>query len=252
MVSRSQGVGACARCAHPKPPGRVKFCSDDCAALARAEREKDRRAGRLSACRRCGGPKESGVRGGKYCSECRRVIGDSSQQMEQERSRRRARRELIGRLQGGDRIARRTGDAPEGQKWCARCQEFRLLSSFSPRASGGQAPYCKPCQRAYGTERRLKLNFGITWDEYDLMLACQDGRCAICGGKPRKYNLSVDHDHKTGEIRGLLCSRCNHKLLGSANDDPARLRRAANYLEEFGPREVFGEARFVPGYGGAA
>ncbi len=93
----------------------------------------------------------------------------------------------------------------------------------------------------------MLLNFGLTWDEYDMLLACQDHRCAICGGKPRKHALSVDHDHNTGEVRGLLCSRCNHKLLGSANDDPARLRKAADYLETYGPREVFGRPRYVPG-----
>jgi len=97
-------------------------------------------------------------------------------------------------------------------------------------------------------ERRLRLTFGLTWDEYDFLLGCQGGVCAICSGRPRKYALAVDHDHKTGEIRGLLCSRCNHKLLGSANDDPARLRKAADYLEEFGPREVFGQRRFIPGF----
>lgn len=155
-------------------------------------------------------------------------------------------------MANGERIARR-GDAPPGTKWCPRCQDFRPTTSFPKRSeSGRSAAYCRPCQKFYNSERRLKLVFGLTWDEYELMLACQDWRCAICGGKPRKNLLSVDHDHKTGEIRGLLCSRCNHRVLGAANEDPERLRRAARYLEEFAPREVFGEAKHVPGYGDPA
>lgn len=205
----------------------------------------------MAACQRCGGPKEIGSRGRKYCDECRRVIADSSAQMESERGRRRHLASIEARVEAGDRIARQTVTAPRGQKWCARCQEFRPETSF-PRNGERLAAYCKPCQRAYNAERRLRINFGITWDEYDLLFACQDGRCAICGGRPRKYNLSVDHCHQTGEIRGLLCSKCNHKLLGSANDNPERLRRAADYLEEFAPREVFGRPRYVPGSDGAA
>lgn len=139
----------------------------------------------------------------------------------------------------------------EGTKWCKRCAEFRELGEFPVRKDSRKpATYCRPCQSAYNTERRLRLMFGMTWDDYELLLVCQDYRCAICRGRPRKNILAVDHDHKTGEIRGLLCSRCNHRLLGSANDDPQRLRAAADYLESFRPRDVFGRPRFVPGKGG--
>lgn len=64
----------------------------------------------------------------------------------------------------------------------------------------------------------------------------QQGRCAICettmriGGKPGMDQEHVDHDHTTGEVRGLLCSRCNTSI-GKFNDDPALLRRAADYIE---------------------
>jgi hypothetical protein len=61
----------------------------------------------------------------------------------------------------------------------------------------------------------------------------QGGRCAICGKVPRSRRLAVDHDHKTGEVRGLLCASgdfgCN-KGLGYFNDDPELLRRAYEYL----------------------
>ena len=239
----------CERCGGAKP-GRNKYCSDECSALAKADKRRERAAASQAACKRCGGVKEPGRRGSKYCDECRRVVADQSQAHEFERSRRRNLAARAEREANGQRIARKTLGVTEGHKWCARCQQEWPLSSFPPRATkSGGGVYCKPCQRSYNRERRLKLEFGLSWDDYDLLLICQDGRCAICGGKPRKYGLAVDHDHKTGEIRGLLCSRCNHRMLGAANDDPARLRKAADYLEEFGPREVFGQRRFIPGFG---
>lgn len=70
--------------------------------------------------------------------------------------------------------------------------------------------------------------------QYDAMLAAQDGVCAICstdkpGGNSSRFH--IDHDHASGEIRGLLCSRCN-QMLGYAQDDPKRLLGAADYLRK--------------------
>ena len=63
------------------------------------------------------------------------------------------------------------------------------------------------------------------------MLEHQGGVCAICKRPPRgKLPLNVDHDHKTGAVRGLLCWTCNHRLLPAAQDDWKRLTRAAEYL----------------------
>jgi len=66
---------------------------------------------------------------------------------------------------------------------------------------------------------------------YDQMLAAQGGACAICLKKPKtgKRILEVDHDHKTSKIRGLLCWRCNYRLLGKGST-PELLRRAADYM----------------------
>lgn len=238
----------CARCGGPRPKGRTRYCGDDCWKLSLAERTRLKDDKRVRACHRCGGPKSKGVQGGRFCDECRRVVADASSAAEIERARRRNMSKLDAKLDSGKRIHRRDLDTPEGLKWCARCQEFRPLTSFAKRKDiNKQVSYCIPCQKAYNRERRVWLHYGITYDEYELLLACQDFRCAICLGRPRKNALSVDHDHKTGEIRGLLCSRCNHRLLGSANDDPARLRKAADYLEAYAPRDVFGEAKHVPG-----
>lgn len=207
----------------------------------------------MAACKNCGGPKELGVRGGKFCAVCREKIQDASAQIDRERRRRKRVAEIQQKLDDGELVLRHPVTFREGDKWCPRCQDYRPKDAFPTRTDTKKhAAYCRPCQKAYNQERRLKLHYGIDWDEYEFLLAAQDYRCAICQGRPRKHTLAVDHDHKTGEIRGLLCSRCNHRLLGSANDDPARLRRAADYLEQFHPREVFGESRFIPGFGGTA
>jgi len=73
--------------------------------------------------------------------------------------------------------------------------------------------------------------YGLTAEAYQEMWEVQNGRCAICLNKQGKKKLAVDHNHKTGRIRGLLCTRCNHKLLGSAKDNPEILKRAVGYLE---------------------
>jgi hypothetical protein len=82
---------------------------------------------------------------------------------------------------------------------------------------------------------QLKSTFGITRDDYNVMLAAQDGKCAICGtttpGNSRVFNFSVDHNHETDEIRGLLCELCNRGL-GHFGDDPERLEAAARYLRK--------------------
>lgn len=84
-------------------------------------------------------------------------------------------------------------------------------------------------QRKKAHLRTLK-RYGITAEDYDHMFAEQNGLCAICG-RPDSRALSVDHDHETGKVRGLLCSKCNF-LLGYADDDPEILTRAIEYLAE--------------------
>lgn len=79
-------------------------------------------------------------------------------------------------------------------------------------------------------ERELKLRYGMTYAEYEAMLVSQGGVCAICGGSPGKHRLHVDHDHKTGKVRALLCIKCN-AALGATNDDIHHLFAMAMYLE---------------------
>jgi len=66
--------------------------------------------------------------------------------------------------------------------------------------------------------------------DYEALLALQGGGCAICGGHPRTERLHVDHDHKTSEVRGLLCSACNRELLDGIRHSARLASRAAVYL----------------------
>lgn len=91
-------------------------------------------------------------------------------------------------------------------------------------------------------ERYLERTYGITGDEYWAIYEWQGGVCYICeraNGKTKK--LSVDHDHKTGFVRGLLCSPCNKDVLGHLKDDPKACIRAALYLLRPPAFSVIGE-----------
>ena len=82
-------------------------------------------------------------------------------------------------------------------------------------------------------ERRLKYYYGITIADYDNMMETQKGVCKLCQGLDgtRWERLAVDHCHKTGKVRGLLCDKCNRGL-GQLNDDPNLVLKAYNYLLE--------------------
>lgn len=80
--------------------------------------------------------------------------------------------------------------------------------------------------------------YGISLEQYDLILKQQDGKCAICLREERSKNkadgvvkaLAIDHNHITGVVRGLLCSSCNRGI-SKLGENPMILRRAADYLE---------------------
>jgi len=112
---------------------------------------------------------------------------------------------------------------PEGERWCAGCQSFVPLFY----CSGSR---CKACASSAAHEKRLESTYGISPEDYLRIFAAQGGRCGICRNKPRTIRFAVDHDHKTGEVRGILCKRCNHDLLGGGHDDVMMLFRAIQYL----------------------
>lgn len=103
----------------------------------------------------------------------------------------------------------------------------------------GTARLCPTCRRlnTKASRRRahhkaIEAKYGISGEEYDALYEAQGGRCAICRTSTGKAKmLAVDHDHKTGIVRGLLCGSCNHRLLGAAHDGTEILVRAIEYLE---------------------
>jgi hypothetical protein len=69
----------------------------------------------------------------------------------------------------------------------------------------------------------------MTVEQYDRMFKAQKGVCAICGRPPKTVRLAVDHNHKTGKVRGLLCFRCNFRIVRKWNVE--LLRKILFYLE---------------------
>lgn len=105
--------------------------------------------------------------------------------------------------------------------------------------------YCRKCAPDVGREKRLAARFAITLLEYSQLLEAQGGVCAICKLAPKNSRYHVDHNHKTGLIRGILCMWCNHKLLAGARESIEILESALTYLKEPPARKLFG-VRFVP------
>lgn len=125
---------------------------------------------------------------------------------------------------------------------CSSCKLPKADSEFYKDATrpSGFYRYCKVCsneKRRLDAKRnpdkyrnsRLKHYFGITMEQYRKLLKSQKDVCAICSQPEQKKLLAVDHDHRTGKIRGLLCSNCNMGL-GKFKDDKELLKKAVLYL----------------------
>lgn len=90
----------------------------------------------------------------------------------------------------------------------------------------------------YYRDSELRKRYGITLDEYNTMLANQNGVCAICEQPEKRVDkrvnrvsyLAVDHCHETGKVRGLLCHTCN-AMLGQSGDSIERLQQGIDYLK---------------------
>lgn len=123
---------------------------------------------------------------------------------------------------------------------CADCGEEKSPDDF-PRHRGkksGRYCYCKRChnkrgqetrQRLYGGSRHyhLKQRYGIGAADVERMIREQDGLCALCRRRPAEH---VDHDHRTGKVRGILCEPCNGGL-GQFKDNVQTIRNAIEYLK---------------------
>jgi hypothetical protein len=126
-------------------------------------------------------------------------------------------------------------------KRCAKCGQTWPVDDFhrSRDRSDGRAGWCKSCVKVYmasGVKRksRLKTTYGLTAGAYDAMVDAQGGKCASCGRPPsdedRGGRLAVDHDHRTGRVRGLLCVRCN-TALGLLREDRDVITMLWKYLD---------------------
>lgn len=133
------------------------------------------------------------------------------------------------------------------------CKDCRVEGVTTNREAPHPGPRCvthwraiKVARREKAHERHVQSTYDLLPGEYDRMYAAQGGLCAICGprtghsGKTRR--LVVDHDHKTGEVRGLLCQICND-ILGRWRDDPDTFIRGYNYLAIPPARAVLHDAR---------
>ena len=143
---------------------------------------------------------------------------------------------------------------------CIKCLHVLPASKFWLQTNGKPTNVCKGCAakkskewasknrvktRSYGARWReknpsathrhkLMYRYGMTLEDFNNLLGKQNGGCAICG-KPEAVmpHLCVDHCHKSGKNRGLLCDKCNRGI-GCFSDSAARLLAAAKYLESFG------------------
>ena len=158
------------------------------------------------------------------------------------------------------------------EKQCSQCKQVKPLTEFHKKVGGnGYRSACKVCRnqsesraQRYAQNPEKNRARKLAWakahpeyiqrkklrdkelgyykryqvsrrSDYQAILTSQDGKCAICGADRDRVgdkSLALDHDHATGEIRGILCHSCNTGL-GLFQDDPARLREAANYLEKY-------------------
>lgn len=134
---------------------------------------------------------------------------------------------------------------PDKSRTCTKCKRHRKAKHFykRPKTSTGLHSWCIDCCKqavAVATKKRREdpnyrlseslRKYGLTLEEYQAILASQRGRCYVCLRKPDDKRLVVDHNHDTGEVRGLLCHKCN-AALGMLNDMAWRVRRLYHYLE---------------------
>lgn len=133
---------------------------------------------------------------------------------------------------------------------CKRCHEDKCEDMFPKcaRKSNGRQSWCKACNSEYGSKKRsenwednyfkrLWKVYGLTKEAFSELLSACDGLCQCCGiemerrvsASKSSSTLCVDHDHITGDVRGLLCRNCN-MALGCIGHDPNVAKNMANYL----------------------
>ena len=136
-------------------------------------------------------------------------------------------------------------------KVCSKCKVEKALDQFQKRYDRpvGVRPWCRQCQRAIDAEKRKtdagkkqyrtqqwkQSGIDITYEEYKLRYEALAGCCEIC--KQQKPSLCVDHNHETGEVRGLLCTACN-LAIEHLQESVDIMNNAIAYMEIYGGRCV--------------
>jgi hypothetical protein len=123
---------------------------------------------------------------------------------------------------------------------CRKCGISKPVTAFHKQGRRGRHSWCKECFNAYARETRsrnysseqkqrwnLSRRYKMTRQAVAAMLDAQGGRCGICAGQLHKPH--IDHDHRTGKVRGLLCHRCNI-VIGGWEDEAFRTA-ALRWLE---------------------
>lgn len=150
-------------------------------------------------------------------------------------------------------------------KTCSKCKTEKSIDSFhnNKRSKDGKQHRCKPCAKAFTQEAtktwrnssenykfsvmktKVKLKYGLDLDTIQKIYEAQNGCCAICKrellyGADKCDTPHIDHNHKTGTVRGLLCLQCNTGL-GMFDDSIALLDQAKSYLGQADQRERLSE-----------
>lgn len=131
----------------------------------------------------------------------------------------------------------------KGRFWCETREQPVENFSLNNQRKDGRLGHCKTCNQAYQKETRTKegtrdhnlRKYGIDLAEYNRMLLSQGGKCAVCGSREEDQHhgvLSVDHDHDSGNVRGLLCTPCNQGI-GHLRDSEELLRSAIDYIKQY-------------------
>ena len=146
---------------------------------------------------------------------------------------------------GSDVAVHLCNECERKSKFCPRCNEVKPLDRFniSRGKRSGRVAHCKACYQRKNAARspaerlvRVTKKYNMSPTEWTAMHTSQQGLCMICNKLPtpdsRGRTLVVDHDHRTGAVRGLLCLSCNIGI-GHLQDDPVLLQAAAEYLMGF-------------------
>lgn len=124
---------------------------------------------------------------------------------------------------------------------CTRCGKFAPFHEHKCIGITRKYEPCKGCHNEnaknnYSGSKKwsehMRLRYGISPKDYDLMVISQEGRCLICEGSIRR--LHIDHCHATGVVRGLLCTKCNHTVgwYELLNNDSVLNSKIKEYLNE--------------------